>query len=79
MQRKRVGAWLLQHLVPGLRMKVLVLGSSSGCCEPCNIAAACAGTMSDTMMQMLHQLPSRKLLAHLCPGSAMHDGMEIEL
>ena len=60
-------------------MKVLVLGSSSGCCEPCNIAAACAGTMSDTMMQMLHRLARRELLAHLCPGSAMHDGMEIEL
>ena len=30
-------------------------------------------------MQMFHRLPSRKLLAHLCPGSAMHDGMEIEL
>ena len=79
MQRAAIGAWLLQHLVPGLRMKVLVLGSSSGCCEPCNIAAACTGTMSDTMMQMLHQLPSRKVLAYLCPGSAMRDGMVIEL
>ena len=60
-------------------MKVLVLGSSSGCCEPCNIAAACTGTMLNTMMQMLHRLPSRKVLAHLCPGSALHGGLEIAL
>ena len=79
MQRAAIGARLLQHLVPGLRMKVLVLGSSSGRCEPCNIAAARTGTMPDTMLQMLHRLPSRKVLAHLCPGSAMHDGMELEL
>ena len=79
MQRAAIGAWSLQHLVPGRHVKVLVLGSSSGCCEPCNIAAACTGTMSDTVMQMLHRLPSRELLAHLCPGSAMHDGMAVEL